>query len=69
MNEDQRKWLADGLKGIGNMATAALLFGSMVSDKPVKVWIIIIGVIVLLSCYGIGYTILKRMDKDGINGN
>ena len=51
------------------MATAALLFGSMVSDKPVKVWIIIIGVIVLLSCYGIGYTILKRMDKDGINGN
>ena len=58
LSPEQRRWLADKLGDLANLAVAALIFGQLTSDK-FRPGAAIIGIITLLVIFFYGSRLLK----------
>ena len=64
MNQDQRKFTADKLGTLGNIAAAALIFSQFLSKGPFLFNSILFGIVFWITCYVAGYFILKGCDQE-----
>ena len=61
LTPEQRRWLADKLGDLGNLAIAALLFGQLTSDK-FRPGVAVVGVIMLVIIFFYASRLLKHPD-------
>jgi len=59
LNPEQRRWLADKLGDLGNLAIAALLFGQLTSDR-FRPGAAVVGIITLLVIFFYANRLLKN---------
>lgn len=64
MEWEQRKWLAQGLRDMANIAAGAFLFGQFISGKPLNTKVILFGALVVIILYYIGYFLMKGGKDD-----
>lgn len=63
MNEDQKRYLADKVGDLANLAAAGLIFGQLVSGKEVvKPWLIL-GFIGVVCFYAAGTILMKARQR------
>jgi hypothetical protein len=58
MNRDQRLYLAEGLRELANLAAGALLLGQFLAKEFNWIWTIV-GLLLFVVCYWIGYMLLR----------
>ena len=58
LNPEQRRWLADKLGDLGNLAIAALLFGQLTSDR-FRPGAAVVGIVTLLVIFFYSSRLLK----------
>lgn len=59
MNPQQRNRLSEKVADLGNLAAAAMLFGQLLSGKPLDLQAAILGVVTVSVCYLISFLLLK----------
>jgi hypothetical protein len=64
MNQDQCKLLADKLCNLGNLAVVALIFGQLIKEKGLNLWVAILGGFIWIICHVTGIYLLRRTDND-----
>lgn len=62
MNKEQRKWLADGLRELANLAIAGLVFGQFLSER-FNLTITMAGLFIGALCYIVGVILVKKWRK------
>lgn len=60
LNPEQRRWLADKLGDLGNLAIAALLFGQLTSDR-FRPGAAVVGIVTLLVIFFYSSRLLKDL--------
>jgi uncharacterized membrane protein YbjE (DUF340 family) len=61
LNPQQRRWLADKLGDLANLAIAALIFGQLTSDR-FRPGAAVVGLILLIIVFFYGRRLLKNLD-------
>jgi hypothetical protein len=59
---DQRRWIADKIADLGNLAAGALLFGQFIAGT-FRFAIALAGILIVLLAYIYGYYLLKSTNK------
>ena len=55
MTHEQRRMFAKGVIDLANIGAGALVFGQLISGKPLDFGLIVLGIVVTLTLYGSAY--------------
>lgn len=59
MNQKQREWLSNKLADVGNLAILVWIFGYLVTERKLGLWVPLIGLAIWGTTHVIGFYLLK----------
>jgi len=62
LDKNQRKELAKALYDVGKLTLTALVVGPLISDKPFKVGIFLVGLLIFIAAFIVGTSLNKEGD-------
>lgn len=61
MTHEQRRMFAKGVIDLANIGAGALVFGQLISGKPLDFGLIALGIVVTLTLYGSAYLLSHNL--------